>query len=30
VRALIDLARMKVKEATGVWLEPEVKMVGDW
>ncbi len=30
VRALIDLARMKVKQATGVWLEPEVKMVGDW
>jgi len=30
VRALIDLARKKVKESTGVWLEPEVKLVGDW
>jgi len=30
VRALIDLARNKVKESTGVWLEPEVKLVGDW
>jgi UDP-N-acetylmuramate dehydrogenase len=30
VRALIELARKKVKESTGVWLEPEVKLVGDW
>jgi UDP-N-acetylmuramate dehydrogenase len=30
VRALIDLARKKVKESTGVCLEPEVKLVGDW
>jgi UDP-N-acetylmuramate dehydrogenase len=30
VRALIDLARKKVKESTGVWLEPEVRLVGDW
>jgi len=30
VRALMELARKKVKETTGVWLEPEVKLVGDW
>jgi UDP-N-acetylmuramate dehydrogenase len=30
VRALIDMARDKVKEQSGVWLEPEVKLVGDW
>jgi UDP-N-acetylmuramate dehydrogenase len=30
VRALIDLARNKVKEQSGVWLEPEVRLVGDW
>ena len=30
VRALIEMARMKVKEQSGVWLEPEVKLVGDW
>jgi UDP-N-acetylmuramate dehydrogenase len=30
VRALIDLARKRVKESTGVCLEPEVKLVGDW
>jgi len=30
VRALMELARNKVKEIAGVWLEPEVKLVGDW
>jgi UDP-N-acetylmuramate dehydrogenase len=30
VRALIDMARDRVKEQSGVWLEPEVKLVGDW
>jgi UDP-N-acetylmuramate dehydrogenase len=30
VRALIEMARTKVKENSGVWLEPEVKLVGDW
>lgn len=30
VRALIEMARNKVKEHSGVWLEPEVKLVGDW
>jgi len=30
VRRLIELARSKVQEATGVLLEPEVKLVGDW
>ncbi|HKN14977.1 MAG TPA: UDP-N-acetylmuramate dehydrogenase [Candidatus Binatus sp.] len=30
VRALIDMARDKVKEHSGVWLEPEVRLVGDW
>ena len=30
VRALIDMARDRVKEQSGVWLEPEVRLVGDW
>jgi UDP-N-acetylmuramate dehydrogenase len=30
VRELIEIARAKVREATGVSLETEVKMVGDW
>ncbi|MGH7932849.1 MAG: hypothetical protein ACREQN_06725 [Candidatus Binataceae bacterium] len=30
VRALIELARNKVKESSGVWLEPEVRLVGEW
>jgi UDP-N-acetylmuramate dehydrogenase len=30
VHALIELARAKVKEHSGVLLEPEVRMVGDW
>jgi len=30
VRALIEMARNKVREQSGVWLEPEVKLVGDW
>jgi UDP-N-acetylmuramate dehydrogenase len=30
VRELIEMARNKVKEQSGVWLEPEVKLVGDW
>jgi len=30
VHALIDMARNKVKEQSGVWLEPEVRLVGDW
>jgi UDP-N-acetylmuramate dehydrogenase len=30
VRRLIELARSKVQEATGVLLEPEVKLVGEW
>ncbi|HEY6420301.1 MAG TPA: UDP-N-acetylmuramate dehydrogenase [Candidatus Binataceae bacterium] len=30
VRELIEIARTKVKEQSGVWLEPEVKLVGDW
>ena len=30
VRALMEFARNKVKETAGVWLEPEVKLVGDW
>jgi UDP-N-acetylmuramate dehydrogenase len=30
VRALIDMARNKVKKQSGVWLEPEVRLVGDW
>jgi UDP-N-acetylmuramate dehydrogenase len=30
VRELMELARNKVKEIAGVWLEPEVKLVGEW
>ncbi len=30
VRALMELARIKVREQSGVWLEPEVRIVGDW
>jgi UDP-N-acetylmuramate dehydrogenase len=30
VRALMDMARHKVKEASGVWLDPEVRLIGDW
>jgi UDP-N-acetylmuramate dehydrogenase len=30
VRTLIELARVRVNEQSGVWLEPEVKLVGDW
>ncbi|MHB8382440.1 MAG: UDP-N-acetylmuramate dehydrogenase [Candidatus Binataceae bacterium] len=30
VRALMELARNRVKEQSGVWLEPEVRLVGDW
>ena len=30
VHALIELARAKVKDCSGVLLEPEVRMVGDW
>jgi len=30
VRALMELARNRVNEQSGVWLEPEVKLVGDW
>ena len=30
VRALIDMARARVKERSGVLLEPEVRLVGDW
>jgi UDP-N-acetylmuramate dehydrogenase len=30
VRALIELARNKVKENSGIVLEPEVKLVGEW
>jgi UDP-N-acetylmuramate dehydrogenase len=30
VRALIDLARQRVEQQTGVKLEPEVKLVGEW
>lgn len=30
VRALIDLARSRVMESTGVALEPEVKLIGEW
>ena len=30
VHALIEMARAKVKESSGVLLEPEVRMVGDW
>lgn len=30
VRALIELARNKVRENSGILLEPEVRMVGEW
>jgi UDP-N-acetylmuramate dehydrogenase len=30
VRTLIEIARNKVKEQSGVLLEPEVRLVGDW
>ena len=30
IRALMDRTRDRVWEARGVWLEPEVKLVGDW
>jgi UDP-N-acetylmuramate dehydrogenase len=30
VHALIEMARAKVKESSGILLEPEVKLVGDW
>ena len=30
VRALMDLARERVEQETGVRLEPEVKLVGEW
>jgi UDP-N-acetylmuramate dehydrogenase len=30
VRALMEMARRRVGETSGVWLEPEVKLVGDW
>jgi UDP-N-acetylmuramate dehydrogenase len=30
VRALIELARKRVEEQTGVRLEPEVRLVGEW
>ena len=30
VQALIERARAKVKDSSGVLLEPEVKLVGDW
>jgi UDP-N-acetylmuramate dehydrogenase len=30
VRCLIELAQDKVQQATGVLLEPEVKLVGEW
>jgi len=30
VRALIDLARSRVMESTGVSLEPEVRLIGEW
>jgi UDP-N-acetylmuramate dehydrogenase len=30
VRALMDLARNRVEQQTGVKLEPEVKLVGEW
>jgi UDP-N-acetylmuramate dehydrogenase len=30
VRALIELARIRVREQSGVALEPEVRMVGEW
>jgi UDP-N-acetylmuramate dehydrogenase len=30
VRALMEMARQRVGEVSGVWLESEVKLVGDW
>ncbi len=30
VRALMDTARARVREHSGIWLEPEVKLVGEW
>jgi UDP-N-acetylmuramate dehydrogenase len=30
VRSLIDIARHKVKETSGVWLDPEVRLIGEW
>jgi UDP-N-acetylmuramate dehydrogenase len=30
VRALLEIARDRVWESRGVWLEPEVKLVGEW
>jgi UDP-N-acetylmuramate dehydrogenase len=30
VRGLIDMARHRVKETSGVWLDPEVRLVGEW
>jgi UDP-N-acetylmuramate dehydrogenase len=30
VRALIDMARLQVNKTSGVWLDPEVRLVGDW
>ncbi|MGH8011134.1 MAG: UDP-N-acetylmuramate dehydrogenase [Candidatus Binataceae bacterium] len=30
VRALIELARNRVNQSSGIWLEPEVRMVGEW
>jgi UDP-N-acetylmuramate dehydrogenase len=30
VRALIELARSRVMESTGVQLEPEVRLIGEW
>jgi UDP-N-acetylmuramate dehydrogenase len=30
VRALMEMARRRVGETSGIWLEPEVRLVGDW
>lgn len=30
VRALIEMAKLRVKQNSGVMLEPEVRLVGDW
>jgi UDP-N-acetylenolpyruvoylglucosamine reductase len=30
VHALIEMARAKVEEGSGIVLEPEVRLVGDW
>jgi UDP-N-acetylmuramate dehydrogenase len=30
VRALIEMARSQVRDSTGVVLEPEVRLIGDW